>query len=255
MSKATAARTRAWGFRRGRPLRRGAPFHMEPTSPRNNAIQCEQPPMSDMNNIKKLARIAPDAMRGFEAFEVAAFKKGAIPRKYKELMALAIALTTQCPYCLQDSQKCGHQRGRHERRVGGDYRVDLARRCCHYARYAPDGRKLTAPRRGHLGLKKDPSRMAHSKRVGSASAAWAGMQRRTVVVSFSEFLNALPQSRTLDNGRTSPSSAPCRGATGKHQFIKRDEKGRSGPRPIGTTRGFTPPTSPLCNQTRHLNSA
>jgi hypothetical protein len=40
-----------------------------------------------MNNIKKLARIAPDAMRGFEAFEVAAFKKGAVPRKYKELMA------------------------------------------------------------------------------------------------------------------------------------------------------------------------
>ncbi len=28
--------------------------------------------------------------------------------------------------------------------------------------------------------------MAHSKRVGSASAAWAGMQRRTVVVSFSD---------------------------------------------------------------------
>src|SRR5208337_1799168 len=29
-------------------------------------------------------------------------------------------------------------------------------------------------------------RMAHSKRVGSASAAWAGMQRRTVVVPFSD---------------------------------------------------------------------
>ena len=28
--------------------------------------------------------------------------------------------------------------------------------------------------------------MAHSKRVGSASAAWAGMQRRTVVVPFSD---------------------------------------------------------------------
>ena len=101
MSKATAARTRAWGFRRGEPLRRGAPFRMERTSPRNNAIQCEQLPMYDMNNIKKLARIAPDAMRGFEAFDAAALKKGAIPRKYKELMALAIALTTQCPYCLE----------------------------------------------------------------------------------------------------------------------------------------------------------
>ena len=57
--------------------------------------------MYDMNNIKKLARIAPDAMRGFEAFDAAVLKEGAIPRKYKELMALAVALTTQCPYCLE----------------------------------------------------------------------------------------------------------------------------------------------------------
>jgi len=31
----------------------------------------------------------------------AAFADGAIPVKYKELMALAVALTTQCPYCLE----------------------------------------------------------------------------------------------------------------------------------------------------------
>jgi alkylhydroperoxidase/carboxymuconolactone decarboxylase family protein YurZ len=57
--------------------------------------------MYDMNNIKKLAWIeadAPDAMRGFEAFAAAVLKEGAIPSKYKELMALAVALTTQCPY-------------------------------------------------------------------------------------------------------------------------------------------------------------
>jgi AhpD family alkylhydroperoxidase len=60
--------------------------------------------MYDMNNIKKLAWIeaaAPDAMRGFEAFDAAVLKEGAIPRKYKELMALAVALTTQCPNCLE----------------------------------------------------------------------------------------------------------------------------------------------------------
>ena len=33
--------------------------------------------MNDMDNIKKLAPIAPEAMRGFEAFEVAAFSKRA----------------------------------------------------------------------------------------------------------------------------------------------------------------------------------
>jgi len=27
--------------------------------------------------------------------------EGAIPRKYKELMAIAVALTTQCPYCIE----------------------------------------------------------------------------------------------------------------------------------------------------------
>lgn len=60
--------------------------------------------MYDMKNIKKLAEIkaaAPDAMRGFEAFDAAALKEGAIPKKYKELIALAVALTTQCPYCLE----------------------------------------------------------------------------------------------------------------------------------------------------------
>jgi AhpD family alkylhydroperoxidase len=30
---------------------------------------------------------------------------GAIPVKYKELMALAVALTTQCPYCIEIHSK------------------------------------------------------------------------------------------------------------------------------------------------------
>ena len=39
-------------------------------------------------------------MAAFQALDSAALAGGAIPRKYKELMALAVALTTQCPYCL-----------------------------------------------------------------------------------------------------------------------------------------------------------
>jgi AhpD family alkylhydroperoxidase len=34
------------------------------------------------------------------AFTEAAFKHSVIPLKYKELMAIAVALTTQCPYCI-----------------------------------------------------------------------------------------------------------------------------------------------------------
>lgn len=59
--------------------------------------------MYDRSNLKRLPALkasAPDAMGAFEAFDRAALADGAIPKKYKELMALAVALTTQCPYCL-----------------------------------------------------------------------------------------------------------------------------------------------------------
>jgi AhpD family alkylhydroperoxidase len=57
----------------------------------------------DSEDIKKLPRLghgAPQAWKTFLEFDKAAFAEGAIPVKYKELMALAVALTTQCPYCL-----------------------------------------------------------------------------------------------------------------------------------------------------------
>jgi AhpD family alkylhydroperoxidase len=40
-------------------------------------------------------------MKAFWAFDKAALAAGAIPAKYKELMAVAVALTTQCPYCIE----------------------------------------------------------------------------------------------------------------------------------------------------------
>jgi AhpD family alkylhydroperoxidase len=60
--------------------------------------------MYDMNNIKKLKKfgeLAPAAWEGFLAFDKAAMAEGAIPARTKELMAVAVALTTQCPYCIE----------------------------------------------------------------------------------------------------------------------------------------------------------
>lgn len=60
--------------------------------------------MYDMKNLGKLKIIeagAPEAMKAFVAFDKAALAAGAIPAKYKELMAVAVALTTQCPYCIE----------------------------------------------------------------------------------------------------------------------------------------------------------
>ncbi|HWF60613.1 MAG TPA: carboxymuconolactone decarboxylase family protein [Nitrospira sp.] len=40
-------------------------------------------------------------MQAFGVFDKAALAEGAIPRKYKELMAITVVLTTQCPYCIE----------------------------------------------------------------------------------------------------------------------------------------------------------
>jgi AhpD family alkylhydroperoxidase len=59
--------------------------------------------MYDLKNLAKLKTLdanVPEAMKAFWAFDKAAMAAGAIPVKYKELMALAVAFTTQCPYCI-----------------------------------------------------------------------------------------------------------------------------------------------------------
>lgn len=60
--------------------------------------------MYNMDNLKRLpqlGKLAPEATKAFWAFDKAAMAEGAIPKKYKELMAVAVALTTQCPYCIE----------------------------------------------------------------------------------------------------------------------------------------------------------
>src|SRR5438874_9547916 len=54
----------------------------------------------NLAKIKKMNELAPELMKAFWAFDKAAVADGAIPVKYKELIAVAVALTTQCPYCI-----------------------------------------------------------------------------------------------------------------------------------------------------------
>jgi AhpD family alkylhydroperoxidase len=56
--------------------------------------------IKDLGKLKALDANAPEAMKAFGAFDKAAMAAGSIPSKYKELIALAIAFTTQCPYCI-----------------------------------------------------------------------------------------------------------------------------------------------------------
>ena len=55
----------------------------------------------NLARIKKMNELAPELMKAFWAFDRLAVAEGAIPVKYKELIAVAVALTTQCPYCVE----------------------------------------------------------------------------------------------------------------------------------------------------------
>ena len=54
----------------------------------------------NLGKLRKVDGLAPDVMKAFWAFDKAAVADGAIPVKYKELSAVGVALTTQCPYCI-----------------------------------------------------------------------------------------------------------------------------------------------------------
>ncbi len=55
----------------------------------------------NLAKIKKMNDLAPEVMKAFWAFDKAAVAEGAIPVKYKELIAVAVAMNTQCPYCIE----------------------------------------------------------------------------------------------------------------------------------------------------------
>ncbi|MDN5865694.1 MAG: carboxymuconolactone decarboxylase family protein [Gammaproteobacteria bacterium] len=57
---------------------------------------------------KRRKELAPKQLEAFQAFSREAFADGALPAVTKQLIAVAVAHTTQCPYCIR-----GHTRGAH----------------------------------------------------------------------------------------------------------------------------------------------
>ncbi len=55
---------------------------------------------------KRRGELAPDALAAFKAFSKAVFAAGALDEKTKQLIAVAVAHVTQCPYCIK-----GHTAG------------------------------------------------------------------------------------------------------------------------------------------------
>jgi AhpD family alkylhydroperoxidase len=67
--------------------------------------------MKNLANLQKLDQAAPSAMKAFWAFDKAAFAEGALSAQQKQLIAVAVALTTQCPYCIELHTKAARDAG------------------------------------------------------------------------------------------------------------------------------------------------
>jgi len=59
----------------------------------------------------RLRRLRPELLQSFGAFNAKAFEEGALSQKVKELIAVAAAHITRCPYCISGHTKRAKQLG------------------------------------------------------------------------------------------------------------------------------------------------
>jgi AhpD family alkylhydroperoxidase len=55
--------------------------------------------------------LAPEIHQAFDEFSARVFAEGALPRKTKQLIAVAVAHVTRCPYCISGHTKLAHRAG------------------------------------------------------------------------------------------------------------------------------------------------
>ncbi len=67
---------------------------------------------ADLGRLKDMRRLAPTEFAAWAGLDkIVGREDRAIPRKYRELIALAVACTTQCPYCLEVHAKAARAAG------------------------------------------------------------------------------------------------------------------------------------------------
>jgi AhpD family alkylhydroperoxidase len=67
---------------------------------------------ADLRFLKQMSNLAPNDFNAWLGLDkIVGREDGAIPRKYRELIALAVACTTQCPYCIEVHTKAAKAAG------------------------------------------------------------------------------------------------------------------------------------------------
>ncbi len=68
-------------------------------------------PPSSPEIARKRRELAPGIQAAFDAFSQKVFADGALPAKTKQLIAVAVAHVTQCPYCIRGHTKAALRDG------------------------------------------------------------------------------------------------------------------------------------------------
>ena len=68
-------------------------------------------PPATIELARERARLAPAQARAFRAFSESVFADGSLPAKTKQLIAVAVAHTTQCPYCIRSHTRTALRKG------------------------------------------------------------------------------------------------------------------------------------------------
>ncbi|HLX99198.1 MAG TPA: carboxymuconolactone decarboxylase family protein [Roseiarcus sp.] len=68
-------------------------------------------PASTPEVARKRRELTPGQSEAFQAFSKAVFADGALSAKFKQIVAVAVAHVTQCPYCIQGHTKAALRSG------------------------------------------------------------------------------------------------------------------------------------------------
>ncbi|HEX7076241.1 MAG TPA: carboxymuconolactone decarboxylase family protein [Hyphomicrobiaceae bacterium] len=74
-------------------------------------------PPSTPQLVQKRRQLAPDTEAAFRAFSQQVFSDGALPAKMKQIIAVAVAHVTQCPYCIKGHTKAALRHGATEQEI------------------------------------------------------------------------------------------------------------------------------------------
>jgi AhpD family alkylhydroperoxidase len=74
-------------------------------------------PSSTRELAQKRRELSPETEAAFQAFSQTVFAEGALPAKIKQIIAVAVAHVTQCPYCIKGHTKAALRHGATEKEL------------------------------------------------------------------------------------------------------------------------------------------